>query len=355
VPKISAKRSVWLYGGRDMAGMVVDSLEGLPCEAQCVAYYAVSPHSLSSDILADSRLAAIICPTPSPFSHDANLCRSLAVEYEIAAVCGLNLITEQIAVPTSFRISERSSSIHVGDVEFPASAGLAGSDEAIAYLITADAVCYRPFYLYDDWLGQRIARGLEAGVGRRVAGSSSHALLDSVGRVWLMGGPTPEVLANWILANRDRYVDMLVELVRALGDLALGRWQAESVLDDGQFLAALDVNFLVAPFVGFPLYSLTKIVTQGDESAKRVELERRVAEMSRLLPIANRQTGSLTPTALDGVMGAFRSVGIDATSWCDVDVAAATVLVSDVRRIVIDTLRRGYPLFREHTRHRSLD
>jgi hypothetical protein len=146
-----------------------------------------------------------------------------------------------------------------------------------------------------------------------------------------------------------------VELVRALGDLALGRWQAESVLDDGQFLAALDVNFLVAPFVGFPLYSLTKIVTQGDESAKRVELERRVAEMSRLLPIANRQTGSLTPTALDGVMGAFRSVGIDATSWCDVDVAAATVLVSDVRRIVIDTLRRGYPLFREHTRHRSLD
>jgi hypothetical protein len=107
--------------------------------SESIVLYCTSPRLISREALDDERLAAIVCPTPSPFSHDANLMRTLANDRDILAVCGLdfpqhNQPTVHIAISllsddiASFRDSsgcERPIVIYLGSPARPATPPLA--------------------------------------------------------------------------------------------------------------------------------------------------------------------------------------------------------------------------------------
>jgi hypothetical protein len=359
VLKVRDRRSVWIHGGdQDVTSVVVDTYEDFcSVRSDSVAYYCLSPKNVPPAVLADTRLAAIICPTPSPFSHDANLMRSLANQRGITAICGLRLTAEDMnKVVTLKRSRSRSRSlIEVGGTRIPVAEDLAGSDEALARLASRSAICYRPYYLYDEWLGHRVRQGLEAGVGHLIVGPSAKALRDTDGRIWLLEGPTPGEIAEWIFSNPSAYIAMLIRLIRALRTLTFTSWTPSLILNDSQFLESLDVNFQVAPFIGFPLYSLTRLAEASPGTGQEpAALESRVAAVSQLLPIADRQRGAFSSEVLDSVLGYLESLS-GSSRVAGADLAAATILLSDLRRIAIDGLRRTYPAFNERTRHRSLN
>jgi hypothetical protein len=357
VLKVRDRRSVWIHGGdQDVTTVVVDTYEDFrSVKSDSVAYYCFSPKNVPPAVLADTRLAAIICPTPSPFSHDSNLMRSLVNQRGITAICGLRLAAEDMNKVITLTRSRSRPLIEVGGTRIPVAEDLAGSDEALARLTSRSAICYRPYYLYDEWLGHRVGQGLEAGVGHLIVGPFAHALRDTDGRIWLLEGPTPGEMAEWIFSNPSVYIAMLIRLIRALRTLTFTSWTPSLILNDLQFLEALDVNFQVAPFIGFPLYSLTRLAEASPGTGQEpAALESRVAEVSQLLPIADRQRGAFSPKVLDSVLGYLESLS-GSSRVAGADLAAATILLSDFRRIAIDGLRRRYPAFRERTRHRSLN
>jgi hypothetical protein len=357
VPEVPAvvrdRRSVWIHGGNgDITAVVVDTYEDFrSADSVSVAYYCSSPRQVPPAVMADKKLVALICPTSSPFSHDANLMRSLVDQRGITAVCGLRLEADDMKV--TIALTRSRSVIELGRTRIHVAQDLAGSDEALGYLASRKAICYRPYYLYDTWIGQRVTRGLEAGVGRLVIGPSARALMDTDGRIWLLGGPTPGTIAGWIFNNPFVYLDMLSELTCALHILTSTSWEPSLILSNPQFLAALDVNFRVAPLVGFPLYSITRLAESslgaGDDTHA---LESRVATVSQLVPIGSRQRGTFDFEVFDTILKYFVSLS-ESPTVAGIDIAAAAVLMSDVRRMVIDGLRQNYPAFKEHTRHRS--
>ena len=352
MPKVRDRKSVWIHGLAEVRGVMGNSYDLLrTVDSDSLVLHCTSPQLIPRGALEDERVVAVACPTPSPFSHDANLMRTLAIDRGLLAVCGLDF--PDAVQPVRIEISPSRSVITVDGVTHKVTTNLAGSDEALGYLVSGAGVCYRPFYLYDDWLGNRIARGLAKGVGERVVGAAATAQLDADGRVWLRNGPVPRDLAEWIIAHPDSYVSMLIELTTALGELASGRWSQVGILTDPAFLAAFDVNCVVAPFVGFPLFSLTRrSLTDTPVGEAGRSLEARVSQVSRLISVADRQRGTLSPGVLAAVADHLHSIRRVADPT--VELAAAAVLLSDARRIVIDGLRRTYPMFKQHTRHRAL-
>jgi hypothetical protein len=200
-------------------------------------------------------------------------------------------------------------------------------------------------------MGGLIATGLEEGLGTMVAPASAGAQLDGSGRVWLDRGPLPDALAGWILGHRTEHSEMLVELAAALNELSVGSWSNKTMLDDREFLELLAVNCRIAPFVGFPLFSLTRRCVA--EPGGLEKLNARVSDMASVIVEGDRRIGRLGGESAAGVTECVGRVKRRARSVPAVDIVALTVVMSDVRRLVIDQLRREYPTFGGRVRHRE--
>ena len=321
-------------------------------DGEPVALYAEDPRSLSDAVIDDPRLLVLLSPTPSPFSHDANLIRALSGRLGIVGVCGFDPGALGVQGGDLIEISPMEGVAIAAGRRLPLNSGVAGSDEPLGILLSRTFVCYRPTYFYHPWMGHLIARGLEEGLGTVVAPSSSGAKLDGIGRVWLDRGPLPEALAGWILDHRPEQSEMLAELAAALVRLSAGPWSNDLMLEDSEFLELLAISCRTAPFVGFPLFSLSRrcaIVSGGLE-----ELSSRVLEISPVIGERDRRTGRLSPESAAAVAESVERVRTHAQSASDVDIVALTVVISDLRRLVIDQMRRDYPAFDVRVNHREL-
>lgn len=352
-----AQPSLWVYGVNEARGVLLAPNQLLQTSSNDpVILYCKSPRHTPPTLFEDSRVVGLVCPTASPFSHDANLLRDLASRRGIAAAYGLacidlnNMLGEIISILPSLRL------LRIKNFETKAAADLSGSDEAIAILVSGSATCYRPLYLYDQWLGPLIATGLESGVGQWIVGPQAKATIDSDGRVWLKHGPLPKVLASWIIANGVRYLSLLKILNLALEQLNITSWPKSTILLNEDFLDAFATNCRIAPLVGFPLFSLTaKILAVCQKNNAMHELRSRIEETSRLLSPQERQFGTInhvTHAAIsDYLSKATARIPADPSA---IDLAASAILLSDARRITIDGLRRTYPAFGTHMSHRKL-
>lgn len=347
-----SQRPVWVYGTSDVDATYVATLDEFRATtAPRIAFYAENPRRVPEAVLRDPRLALIITSTPSPFSHDANLIRALVAELGIAGVCGLEPSRLGLATGAAFVLQPEQKRLTIDGDAVAISRGVAGSDEALGRTLAVDAVCYRPTYLYDDWLGRRIAGGLEAGIGALVMGGTARAAIDKLGRVWLIGGPTPAALADWIFSNAATHAQLLVDLMDALLALNRTEWVGTGMLSDPCFEKLFATNCLVAPFVGFPLFSLTARCASAGDGAMR-ELDERVTFLASMITAEERVAGRLGESTGEGVRRHLIALVSEGTTECDL--VAATVAMSDVRRLVIDHLRRHYREFGDHARHRDL-
>ena len=353
----NVRPSLWVYGVNETQGALLTPNQLLQTHNNDpVILYCQSPRHTPPALFEDPRVAALVCPTASPFSHDANLLRDLASRRGIAAVYGLscidlnNVLGEVISILPSLHL------VRTKNLEIKAAVDLSGSDEAIGILLSGSETCYRPLYLYDQWLGPLIASGLESGVGQWIVGPQSKATIDADGRVWLKYGPLPKVLASWIIANGIRYLSILKTLNHSLERLNTTNWPGSTILLNEQFLEAFRRNCQIAPLVGFPLFSLTTqifAICQQDNTV--IELKSRIEETSRLLSPQERQFGTISHATHAAISG-YLSMAAERTrsDHSVIDLAASVILLSDARRITIDHLRRNYPAFGRHMSHRKI-
>jgi hypothetical protein len=339
---------VWVYGSRPVLARLVEttSNDGVG-DDEAIALVTDDPKRLEAADLDDPRLTALVSSTPSPFSHDANLIRTLVADLGITGICGLDLASCGARAGDTIEIAEDGTVVVAGHCLL-ISKGVAGSDESLATTLETEAVCYRPTYLYDEWMGRLIADGLDAGIAVLVGGNA--ATRDDAGRVWLVGGPKPSQIADWILGNRQRHLEMLLELTTALDGLATSRWPQQGILTDPQFLSLLRANCRIAPFVGFALFSLTAKVAELAEMAK---LDGAVTELARLISRDDRQRARFSEQSATAVEGYLRQAILQGEDVSAPELVAATILLSDTRRLTIDDLRRRYPAFGQQVRHRD--
>lgn len=349
--KLGNQVSLWIEGHAEVSGFMSDDYESLALtDSSHIVLYCESPRDIPAACLNDPRLAAVVCPTPSPFSHDANLLRTMVAEHGILAVCG-QAASSLAGLSVPIRISPGKATVKAGAISIPVTSGLEGSDEALGVLVSRSAVCYRPFYLYDNWLGELIARGLELGLGELVVPGPTNASLDRQGRVWLDSGPMPATIASWILNNPQEYLSLLLALTDALRDLTQEAWESATILEESAFLDAFRTNTIVAPFVGFPLFSLTRL-TASRRGVQQLQLH--VSAASQVLPANERKQGRPTIRTFEAVSHFLRALMASHESERELGLTAAAVLMSDLRRLSIDQLRHDHAPFREHTRHRKL-
>ena len=346
----ASTRPVWMYADHSVKADLVLTANAAMHSSQPVALYLADIGSLSHGLLAEGRISIVLSPTRSPFSHDANLIRSLVSEYGIVGICGISSSSFSLKAGDPVQVGPNGRGLSIAGRPVAVSATVAGSDEALGVSLRRDAVCYRPTYLYDAWMGSRIARGLEAGIGVLVC-PGSRATLDDAGRVWLKGGPKPAELAGWILSHPTCHIHLLGELTEALIALNECAWEDSAVLTDGEFGRLFAINCRVAPFVGFPLFSLTSRTSADPE--QMTQLNKLVSTAGGVLPAADRRGRELGSDAALAVRAFYRNLERRAASATAAEVVAATVLMSDVRRIVIDSLRRRYAPFNVHARHRD--
>lgn len=343
-------KSVWVFGEGDVTAEIADpnSLETSTSQGPFLLY-CVPPITDCLSALQDERVLGILSPAASPFSHDANLLRSIAHRTHRPLALGTGLVGWSTFTGQMATLSPETGSLRIGRQIFTAEPGVSGSDEAVGISLSDDWICYRPHYLYDKWLGDLLAIGLRAGVGELVTGRSSESTLDDAGRVWLRNGPSPSAIADWILVNWRDHCSMMLELIRALTALSVGTWNQPPITVNPSFLDAFSVNCRVAPFVAFPLFALTERASEGGHFS---DLQVRVAQVSCLVSAEERQERNIPMGTLHQIEQHVEGLLVSGCSLTDV--VASTVLLSDVRRIVIDRLRREYPDFLNHTRHRLL-
>lgn len=339
---------VWVYGSRPLiARLVKTTSDGGGSDGGPIALVSDDPKRLEAADLSDPRLAALVSSTPSPFSHDANLIRTLVAELGIPGICGLDLASCGARSGDMIEIAQDGTLVVAGH-DLPVSKGVAGSDEALAATLETDAVCYRPTYLYDEWMGRLIAEGLEAGIAVLVGGN--RAVRDDAGRVWLLGGPKPDEIASWILDNRRRHLEMLLELTATLIGLASTQWPQQGILSDPEFLSLLRANCRIAPFVGFALFSLTAKVA---DYAGMATLDAAVTDLARLISRDDRQRAQFSEHSATAVKDYLQQIILQGEGVSLPELVAATILLSDTRRLTIDDLRRRYQAFGLRVRHRD--
>ena len=352
LPGRKRRPAIWVYGACEISASLVfdwNDVDRMP--ASRLAVYADDPRHLPEGLLANPRLAALLSPTPSPFSHDANLVRMLAREFGIVGVCGVNPAAAGVANGATVRIVPGEKVI-LGTIELPVNTGVAGSDESLSILVNRAAVCYRPRNLYQPWMGKFIATGLDEGVAALVSSDSARAVLEDTGRVWLLDGPFPNELADWILSHGPVHAHMLLELAEAFVALTSTSWSQTGMLTDPDYLKLLRVSCRVSPFVGFALFSLTaKCAALGADGMR--DLEAKVADTADLVSRTDREERRLSDASAGRVQAYVRALAERVGAASEFDLVAATVLLSDVRRLVNDELRRKYPIFDGQVRHRE--
>jgi hypothetical protein len=275
----------------------------------------------------------------------------LAREIGIVGVCGINPAVAGVANGATVRIIP-GEKVVLDTTELPVSTGVAGSDESLGILINQAAVCYRPRNLYQPWMGKFIATGLDEGVGALVTRDSARAVLEDTGRVWLRDGPLPHELADWILSHGAVHAHMLLELAEAFVALTSTSWSQTGMLNDPEYLRLLRVSCRVSPFVGFALFSLTARCAALGANGMH-DLEAKVADAADLVSRPDREERRLSDASGGRVRTYVRTLAERVGRASDFDLVAATILLSDVRRLVNDELRRNYPIFDGQVRHRE--